>query len=139
MANILRKTFYVGATALTLAAGVVTVPSLAVARGFGGVGHVGGGHVGGGVGAAHVGGGRFNGGSRFNAGGRFARGRGLGVGLGLGAFAAGTAIGTCGYGYGYYNGNLWRVRLRILSHPHGMTKGSLAEPFRLLARHARAI
>ena len=88
MANILKKTLFAGATALTLVAGVATVPSLADARGFGGGGHVGGGHFGG----------RGFGGRGF-----VGPGVGFGVGLGLGAVAA-SAYGSCAYGYGYYNG-----------------------------------
>ena len=103
MASFLKKTLFAGATALTLAAGVATVPSMADARGFGG----GGGHFAGGGG--HIGGGHFAGG--YGRGG-FGRG-GYGLGVGLGALAvAGAAscgygyyggYGACGpYGYGYY-------------------------------------
>ena len=93
MVNIMKKSFYAGATALTLIAGIATVPAVAEARGGGG------GHVGG-FGGGHVGG--FAGGHGFGG-----RGIGLGVGLGLGALAAASAYGAygnCGYGYGYYNG-----------------------------------
>jgi hypothetical protein len=71
-----RKTLFAGATALTLAAGLATAPSMAEARGFGGD-HFRGGHFGGGYGRGFG---------------------GVGLGLGLGALAvAGTA--TRGYGY----------------------------------------
>ncbi len=92
MANIMKKRFFAGATALALVAGIATVPSLAEARGGGSGGHAGG------MGGGHVGGGHF-GGRGFGG-----RGAALGVGLGVGALAAASAYGTCGYGYGYYNG-----------------------------------
>ena len=103
MTGMLKKTFYAGATALTLVAGIATVPSLAEARGGGGGGHVGG------FGAGHFGGGHFAGGGRgFGGRGFGGAGVGLGVGLGLGALAATAAYGAYdGYGscsYGYYNG-----------------------------------
>ncbi len=94
MTSVFKKTLFAGATALTLAAGIATVPASADARGFGG-GHFAGGGV-----AGHGFAGRGFAGRGF--GGRGFGGRGLGYGVGIGALAAAGAYGaytTCGYGY----------------------------------------
>jgi hypothetical protein len=109
MNTVLKKTLVAGATALTIAAGVASVPSSADARGFGG-GHFGGGHFGGG---------RFGGGGRFY-GGRGYGYRGYGLGLGLAGLAVAGAYGACGpYGYGGYYGGYYGGGCGYYARPYG--------------------